>query len=97
MTKNAHCAAPVLFALLLAAVLPGCSSHSNYTPAQQQTLTRFQKIVKESGGDWNKVSAADRQWLINGPGGGSEMNARMMLGNFGRQPQKGAPGGPPQQ
>ncbi len=97
MRSTVHLAASVVAVLAMGSALFGCSHHSEYTPAQQQTLSRFQQIAKESGGDWNKVSAADKQWLINGPGGGSEENARMMLGNFGRSPQKGPPAGPPQQ
>ncbi len=97
MVRRVHRAASFFAIAGLGLSLFGCSHHSEYTPAQQQTLSRFQQIAKESGGDWNKVSAADKQWLINGPGQGSEMNARMMLGNFGRGPQKGTPAGPPQQ
>lgn len=90
-------AACTLTIFMLGAALAGCSHQSEYTRAQQQTLTRFQQIAKQSGGDWNKVSVTDQQWLINGPGGGSEQNARMMLSNFGDRPQKATPSGPPQQ
>ncbi len=97
MTLKVCRAACTLTVFILGASLVGCSHHSEYSPAQQQTLTRFQQIAKQSGGDWNKVSLKDQQWLINGPGGGSEQNARMMLSNFGAGPQKATPSGPPQQ
>lgn len=63
---------------LLAAVpllaLDGCASNA---PAPSRQMTRVDTIVKNSGGDWNKLTPADRDYMVNVVGKGSEMSAMM--------------------
>jgi hypothetical protein len=40
-------------------------------------MDRVDAIVKSSGGDWDKVAPADRDYLINVVGKGSPISAQM--------------------
>jgi hypothetical protein len=92
-------------------VLAGCGNKDDggVNATQMKALDRTQQIVQQSGGDWNKVSAADQQYLIQGPGYGNEQTARDFLissynhmksgphapaGNKGPGAQNGAPVNP---
>lgn len=64
----------------------------------QQQADRLSKIRTSSGGDWNKVSDADKEWLIKEVCFGNEGSAKMMVSpppkpNVG--PNRGAPPGAP--
>ncbi|MHB8635928.1 MAG: hypothetical protein ACYC96_05590 [Fimbriimonadaceae bacterium] len=85
-------AAPLLFG--------GCSQSGNaFAPsaADQKTSSRLDSIRKSSGGDWAKVSADDKKYLIDTLGHGSEYTAKMVFGvKAGPPPTPGIkkPGGP---
>ena len=84
---------------LLALALPagslgGCGSRpaDGMTPAQQETSNRLQQVAKTSGGDWNRLSPADRAFLLE-MAHGNERSARMLLlGASGKL--RSRPGGP---
>lgn len=48
-------------------------------PHQQQVMSRVDALVKSTGGDWTKLSQADRDYLIQETGKGQEMPARMVF------------------
>lgn len=69
-------------ALLLAVpfLAAGCAQKNDaLSTPQGQALLATDRIVKQSGGDWDKVSPADRRILISGPGGGTEQGAKNFL------------------
>src|SRR5581483_9279407 len=66
-------------AILSPFVIIGCKSDSGLNPDQQQMATRLDEIVKKSGGEWNKLSDADRTYLIKDISYGSEPSARMLF------------------
>jgi hypothetical protein len=88
-----------LILLCLAALAVGCSKSDG--PAlnkdQDQQASQLDQIAKKSGGDWEKLSDADKQKMIQI--GGSEQGAKMLLmgksGKLGRHGPPGRPGGPP--
>lgn len=107
MVRPMHPAAAggIRFLSLIAALaaIAGCS-HSNpegFTESQLQGMDRQGRILKDAGGDWNKVSPDDRAFLVKGMG--SEESARQYVehaGADGKAPagQYGPPpgaGGPP--
>ena len=84
--------------IFLACIAAGCSNGSSGPPldaSQEQQANQLDQIAKKSGGDWNKLSAADKTAMIQI--GGSEQGAKMLLlgksGKIGHQ--GGPPGGPP--
>jgi hypothetical protein len=81
--------------LLVPMLAVGCSQPDDgIPPAEKQQANRFNEIAKASGGDWDKLSEADRQYLIKEIAHGNEQSARMMLAaKTGRL--RGAAGGPP--
>lgn len=69
---------PLLLAACFApAVLVGCHQDSGLNTEQQQTANRLDEIAKKSGGDWDKISQGDRDYLIKQLG--SEQGARMVM------------------
>ena len=89
---------PALLLLVVSSLGVGCSQQNDaLSTPQGQALLATDRIVKQSGGDWNKVSPDDREILIKGPGGGSEQGAKSFLatasarGSF----QPGRPAGAP--
>ena len=93
---------------VLFADLAGCGNKDDggVNATQMKALDRTQQIVLQSGGDWSKVSPADQQYLIQGPGYGNEQTAQQFLissynhmksgphapaGNKGAGGQTGAP------
>ncbi len=67
-------AAARLLAVSLSAFLVGCGGQPT-APSPQ--MDRVDTIVKSSGGDWSKLSAQDRDYLINVVGKGSPISAQM--------------------
>jgi hypothetical protein len=91
-------------AAVLLAALAGCkpSNPEGFTEQQLKGMDRQATILKNAGGDWNKVSADDKAFLVKGMG--SEESAKQYVrnagGGDGRAPagQFGPPpgaGGPP--
>lgn len=67
-----------LLGLCFLIVAGGCSSAAPpLSSDQEKQATDLDRIARESGGDWNKVSAADRKIAIQICG--NEGGARMIL------------------
>ena len=85
--------------------LAGCSPPDDGIPAaEKQNANRLDAIAKASGGEWNKLSADDKTYLVQTIAHGDEGAAKMMLaaksgklGQGGGGPRLGGPalGGPP--
>lgn len=69
-------AAVLAAALIVLSLSTGCSNSGPNATPEDENVTR---IVKESGGDWNKVSQTDRERLTRTLGNGNEQNAAMAL------------------
>lgn len=81
--------------LVFGLMVGGCGnnmSDDGLSKDQQQASSRIDKIAKESGGDWSKVSQADRDYLVNEVSMGSEETAKRMI--QGHNGQALSPGGP---
>lgn len=85
----------ILMGLILLTPLAGCKHENDgMSEQQQEKANRLDTIVKTSGGDWEKVSAADREYLVKELASGSESSAKMLLlAKAGKI--KGTPGGGP--
>jgi len=73
----------------------GCRGKSDgLTQTQRETGDRLSRIAKRTDGDWNKLTAEERDFLVKEMSYGNEQSARMLLlaaaGKIG-----GRPGGPP--
>lgn len=81
-------------AVLSPAALTGCGNRDDgLKPEEQKMATRLDEIVKKSGGDWNKLSPEDRDYLVKDISQGSEPSARMLLQAKAGRLQR-SPGGP---
>jgi hypothetical protein len=74
----------------------GCHNDSGLKPEQEQMATRLDELAKQTGGDWSKLSAADKDYLVNKVSMGNEQSARMLLMSKSGKLQA-HPGGPPGQ
>lgn len=86
-----------LIIVACASMAVGCQKTDDGLSQQEQKMTdRLGEIAKSSGGDWDKLSQADRDYLVNEVSRGSETSARMLLqAKSGRLKAKpGGPGGP---
>ena len=74
----------------------GCSqTQDTSSPDQQKQASRLSEITKKTGGDWNKLTPADKQYLIQEIGKGDEGIARSVLQmNVPRTPPHGPPARP---
>jgi len=84
--------AAACFLLLVAC---GCGNKDDgLTGKQRESGDRLSQIAKRTDGDWNKLTADERTFLVKDLSYGSEQSARMLLlaaaGKIG-----GRPGGPP--
>ena len=88
----------ITFTLVLALSLfggAGCSqTDDGMKPAEKQMASRLDEITRKSGGDWEKLSAEEREYLVKEVAQGSEQSARMLLQARGGR-LKGTAGGPP--
>ncbi|RYG38838.1 hypothetical protein EON81_02600 [bacterium] len=87
-----------LLSLALATLaLAGCGSgdisDDGLSATEKQSASRIDQIAKDSGGDWEKVSQADRDYLVKEISMGSEETAKRMI--QGRNGRSLSPGGPP--
>lgn len=77
----------------------GCSGDNKppLSSDQEQQANDLESIGTRSGGDWNKLTPAEQQKMIQI--GGSEKGAKMLLlaksGKLGRHEGSPPPGGPP--
>lgn len=73
----------------------GCAPEDDgMKPAEKQVANRLDEITKKSGGDWEKLSAEEKEYMIKEVAQGSEQSARMLLQARGGR-LKGTAGGPP--
>jgi len=74
--------------------LPGCRADDGLTAQQRATGNRLNEIARRTDGDWNKLTAEERDFLVHKLSYGNEASAKMLLlgaaGKIG-----GKPGGPP--
>jgi hypothetical protein len=86
-----------LLCAVTAVPLAGCHSNPDgFTSTQQKAIDHVSEIAQRTGGDWAKTTPADKQFLIHGPGGGSEMTAKMILSaKAGTVSRSSTPGGAP--
>ena len=70
-----------LAAVVLAAPIAGCHSDAGQplSDTQKQGADRLATISKTSGGDWDKVSQADKDYIIKNVANGDEHTARMLI------------------
>ena len=85
----------LLFAIALATLVIGCgdkATDDGLSSKDKAASSRLDQIAKASGGDWAKISQADRDFLVNEISMGSEQSAKMLIqGKAGRL--KATPGG----
>lgn len=68
---------PICFSLLAAT---GCGEKDPGPSAETvQQSDRLSQIQKSTGGDWNKLTPEDRDYLVNTLAHGNEQSARMLL------------------
>lgn len=67
----------------LGLILAGCAtndmSDDGLSAGDKQAANRLAEIAKTSGGDWNKLSQSDKDYLVNDVAHGSEQTAKMLL------------------
>ena len=72
--------AMLALALLIVAVGCGPSGGDDGLKKEDvQAASRVDQIAKASGGDWSKVSDADKKYLVDEVSMGSEKSAQMLL------------------
>lgn len=87
----------ILWASAFLVPLAGCSqSDDGLSTAQKQQADRLDEIAKKSGGDFDKLSATDKDYLLKNLADNNEKTARMLLmaktGGFkGGPPKTGKP------
>jgi hypothetical protein len=85
----------LFFVAVLAVLLVGCGdkiTDDGLSSKEKAASSRLDQIAKASGGDWEKISQADRDFLINEISMGSEQSAKMLIqGKAGRL--RATPGG----
>jgi len=88
--------------MVIAIAISGCHSDAGQplTESQKQGADRLATISKSSGGDWDKVSQADKDYLIKNVANGDEHTAKMLIApppgaGGAKMGPPGAPGAPP--
>ncbi len=83
-------------AAIMTAVLTGCRGQGDgMSDTQKETANKMQEIASKSGGDWDKLSQADRNEYLKATNG-SEQAAKMLFqARTGKL--RGNPGGAPKQ
>ena len=95
MRQFAKMAAAVAALCALAGPTAGCGGKADdhLNSSQVQAADRLTTIAQKAGGDWNKVPAADQQYVLSTFTSGSVAGAKMLIlaksGKF-----KGGPGAP---
>ncbi len=81
--------------LALAALIVGCGNNpgdDGISGKDKETSSRLDQVAKASGGDWEKLSQTDKDFLVKDVAQGSEQTAKMLLRNKAGQ-LSGGPGG----
>ncbi|MGV3723499.1 MAG: hypothetical protein ACO1SX_21600 [Actinomycetota bacterium] len=84
----------MLFCLLAAFGCGGCGDRDRgLTSEQRASSDRLGEIAKRSGGEWDRLTPEDRNFLLNDLSHGNEQSARMLLlsasGKVGGKPVGG--------
>jgi hypothetical protein len=91
-------AASVASVCVISTVSCGSPSNDDVKPETTQALSDINEAVTKAGGDYNKLSAADKQKAIQ-MAGGSEDRAKSLVFRMSHLPPAvgthGAPSGPP--
>lgn len=98
MRRRARYLVPVLVVLAAGGAalgLSGCRRVDDGLTARDRVMVdRVDQIAKQSGGDWDRLSQADRDYLVKEVSHGSEPSARMLLLAKSGRLRQGRPGGP---
>lgn len=74
--------------------LRACSNSSGGLSREQvQKADRLHDIAKRTGGDWNRLTPEEKQFLVNELAYGNEQSARMLLWGASRQRPSSQPTG----
>lgn len=70
-----------VMAAVALALFTGCHpARDHFTnPQQAQVMAHVDMLVKSSGGKWDNLSQADRDWIIQNAAHGHEMAAQMIF------------------
>ncbi len=86
----------VLAGVAVVVNLRTCSdSTGGLSTEQVQQADRLHAIAKRTGGDWNKLTPEEKQFLVNELAYGNEQSARMLLWGASRQAPASQPTGRP--
>lgn len=94
-TKHTRITLSALIALMLLGGVGCTQADDGMKPEEKQLANRLDEITKKSGGDWNKLSAEEKEYMIKDVAQGSEQSARMLLQARGGRLQQGPRGGAP--
>lgn len=87
----------VLAAVAMVVNLRACTNSSGGLSREQvQRADRLHEIAKRTGGDWNKLTPEEKQFLVNDLAYGNEQSARMLLWGASRQAPASQPTGRPE-
>jgi len=85
----------LLFAVAALAIGCGNNPGNDGVSAKDKEMgSRLDQIAKASGGDWEKLSQADKDFLTKDVAHGSEQTAKMLLQSKAGK-MSGGPGGQP--
>jgi hypothetical protein len=103
--RDKHCVVVVAATILVAGLSAGCGAKNDngLSPSQHQVVSRVSQIETQSGGDWNKVSQSDKDYLTKTVGYGNTSMAKQVLELAARKgpmaepppPKVGGPSRPP--
>ncbi len=79
MRANSLSFGAILLSLGGAVLLGGCGAKEERSSQEQQIGDRLEQIVKQSGGNWDRLSSQDRDYLVHTVSQGSEPSAKMLL------------------
>jgi hypothetical protein len=97
----------ILSALALGVLLlpVGCHKDDGLKSEDKDKAARYADIIKKSGGDWDKISQADKDYITTTFANGDEKTAQIIVANTkahqhpratpGAGPPGGTPGQPP--
>lgn len=76
----------VLAGVAVVVNLRACSNASGGLSTEQvQQADRLHEMARRTGGDWNKLTPEEKQFLVNELAYGNEQSARMLLWGASRQ------------
>lgn len=98
MRKIALLCASFVLATMAIVFVSGCQQQNNgLDKSEQRMADRLTEIARKSGGDWNKVSQADKDYVVNQICHGSVQSAEILVAMKAHKPQPVTPGARPGQ